>query len=164
MQSILDKIDSRFKDKLLGRESYSVISIIKDIIKSETVGMKQGILKRVESGWVVRYKDKADPTPWIEVELHPASALYCLSGDDGRHVQFSIKIDCVKDCQGDCGMCTGGKEYAVLLKEEVVDDGERMIDLLIDFQLYLEEKGLITNHDWDFEKLAKQFTKKNKKR
>lgn len=34
------------------------------------------------------------------------------------------------------------------------------IDLLITFQLYLYSKGLIENHDWDFEKQAKKFVKK----
>jgi hypothetical protein len=32
-----------------------------------------------------------------------------------------------------------------------------MEDTLIRFQIYLNDKGLITNHDWDYEKLAKQF-------
>ena len=34
------------------------------------------------------------------------------------------------------------------------------IDLLTAFQLYLYNKGLIVNHDWDFEKQAKKFVKK----
>ena len=34
-----------------------------------------------------------------------------------------------------------------------------MEDILIRFQIYLNYKGLITNHDWDYEKLAKQFIK-----
>lgn len=34
-----------------------------------------------------------------------------------------------------------------------------MEDILIRFQIYLNDKGLITNHDWDYEKLAKQFIK-----
>lgn len=33
------------------------------------------------------------------------------------------------------------------------------IDLLTAFQLYLYNKGLIVNHDWDFEKQAKKFLK-----
>ena len=36
-------------------------------------------------------------------------------------------------------------------------------DLLILFQIYLNEKCLITNHDWDFEKQAKKFLKELKK-
>ena len=34
---------------------------------------------------------------------------------------------------------------------------------LIGFQIYLNNKGLITNHEWDFEKLAKQYIKKEYK-
>lgn len=34
-----------------------------------------------------------------------------------------------------------------------------MEDILIRFQIYLNDKGLITNNDWDYEKLAKQFIK-----
>lgn len=33
---------------------------------------------------------------------------------------------------------------------------------LIHFQIYLNEKKLITNYDWDFEKEAKKFIKNNK--
>lgn len=39
-------------------------------------------------------------------------------------------------------------------------ENKQQIELLIDFQTYLSKKKLITNHDWDFEKLAKQFIKK----
>jgi hypothetical protein len=34
-----------------------------------------------------------------------------------------------------------------------------MKDTLIKFQIFLNDKGLITNHDWDFEKEAKEFIK-----
>jgi len=34
-----------------------------------------------------------------------------------------------------------------------------MKDILIEFQIYLNEKKLINNHDWDFEKEAKKFIK-----
>ncbi len=33
------------------------------------------------------------------------------------------------------------------------------LNKLVNFQLFLYEKGLITNHDWDFEKEAKTFLK-----
>lgn len=36
---------------------------------------------------------------------------------------------------------------------------QKNIDLLIAFQLYLYNKGLIVNHDWNFEKQAKKFLK-----
>lgn len=34
-----------------------------------------------------------------------------------------------------------------------------MENILIRFQIYLNDKGLITDYDWDYEKLAKQFLK-----
>ncbi len=34
-----------------------------------------------------------------------------------------------------------------------------LIGELIDFQIYLFKHGLITNRDWEFEKLAKEFVK-----
>lgn len=41
-----------------------------------------------------------------------------------------------------------------------------MKDKLIDFQIFLNDKGLISNHDWDFEKEAKLYikSKNNKKK
>lgn len=33
-----------------------------------------------------------------------------------------------------------------------------MINLLINFQIFLNDKKLITNHDWDYEKIAKKFS------
>ena len=33
------------------------------------------------------------------------------------------------------------------------------LNKLINFQLYLNEKGLINNHDWDYEKEAQKFLK-----
>lgn len=35
-----------------------------------------------------------------------------------------------------------------------------MKDTLIEFQIYLNDKGLINNYDWDFEKEAETFIKK----
>lgn len=32
-----------------------------------------------------------------------------------------------------------------------------MQDILIEFQIYLNDRKLINNHDWDFEKEAKKF-------
>lgn len=37
---------------------------------------------------------------------------------------------------------------------------EKILDDLIGFQIYLNNKGLITNHDWDFEKMSKLYIKK----
>jgi hypothetical protein len=36
---------------------------------------------------------------------------------------------------------------------------EGQLNKIIGFQIYLNEKGLITNYDWDFEKEAKTFLK-----
>jgi len=35
-------------------------------------------------------------------------------------------------------------------------------DILIEFQIYLNDQKLINNHDWDFEKEAKKFIKQKK--
>ena len=34
-------------------------------------------------------------------------------------------------------------------------------DILIEFQIYLNDQKLINNHDWDFEKEAKKFIKQS---
>lgn len=39
-----------------------------------------------------------------------------------------------------------------------------LIDELIGFQIFLNEKGCITDYDWDFEKVAKQYVKKTYKK
>lgn len=49
--------------------------------------------------------------------------------------------------------------YTKLFEQAKAMEKEQKIELLIDFQTYLSKKKLITNHDWDFEKLAKQFIK-----
>lgn len=38
----------------------------------------------------------------------------------------------------------------------------RDIDFLIDFLIYLNEKGLINNYDFDYEKEAKKYIKNTK--
>jgi hypothetical protein len=40
---------------------------------------------------------------------------------------------------------------------------QEMIDQFIDFQIYIHTEGLITNHDWDFENVAKKYIKSLKK-
>lgn len=47
-----------------------------------------------------------------------------------------------------------------LLNVAVVISSFFMEDILIEFQIFLNYKGFINNHDWDFEKEAKEFTKK----
>jgi len=37
-----------------------------------------------------------------------------------------------------------------------------MKDILIEFQFYLNKKKLITDHDWSFEEMAKNFIKSEK--
>lgn len=39
-----------------------------------------------------------------------------------------------------------------------------IIDELIGFQIFLNEKGSITDYDWDFEKVAKEYVKKTYKK
>lgn len=39
-----------------------------------------------------------------------------------------------------------------------------LTDELIGFQIFLNEKGYITDYDWDFEKVAKQYVKKTYKK
>jgi len=50
-------------------------------------------------------------------------------------------------------------EFAQTLKNYHIVDANEMVDELIGFQLYLNNKGLINNHDWDFEKIAKKYIK-----
>jgi hypothetical protein len=51
---------------------------------------------------------------------------------------------------------------------EVIEQHEKwekeclVIDILIGFQIFLEEQGLISDCDWEFEKLAKQYVKQLK--
>lgn len=40
---------------------------------------------------------------------------------------------------------------------------EKKLNLLIVFQIYLEDMKLITGHDWDFAKEAKKYLKTRKK-
>jgi hypothetical protein len=40
---------------------------------------------------------------------------------------------------------------------------QKKVDKLVDFLLYLNEKGLINNHDFDYEKESKKYLKKIKK-
>ena len=44
-------------------------------------------------------------------------------------------------------------------KQETLYTEEQVREELIGFQIYLNNKGLITNHDWDFEKEAKKYIK-----
>lgn len=37
-------------------------------------------------------------------------------------------------------------------------NAKELISALIYFQIHLNDLGLITNHDWDYEKVAKKFT------
>lgn len=47
-----------------------------------------------------------------------------------------------------------------MIKETIfVDMKMTMQDVLIDFQIYLKDKKLINNHDFDFEKEAEKFIK-----
>jgi hypothetical protein len=37
------------------------------------------------------------------------------------------------------------------------EEKSKELDELIAFQLFLNQKGLITNYDWDYEKIAKKY-------
>ena len=51
--------------------------------------------------------------------------------------------------------------FEVLAQLDMLKDGEyeRLRDLLIDFQLYLNEKGLINNYDFNYRGQAKKYLK-----
>lgn len=50
--------------------------------------------------------------------------------------------------------------FKPFLKSAKAKEKNLYVDSLIDFQLYLYNKGLINNHEWDFEKEAKKYYKK----
>lgn len=52
-------------------------------------------------------------------------------------------------------------KYADYLEEQIKKDNT---ELLTSFLVYLNEKGLINNHDFDFEKEAKKYISINKKK
>ena len=54
-------------------------------------------------------------------------------------------------------------EHFQLYQQAKQMEKDQIIEHSIGFQIYLNDKGLITNHDWDFEKLAKQYIKKEHK-
>ena len=43
-------------------------------------------------------------------------------------------------------------------------DGEKDENILLDFLFYMNEAGLITNHDFDFEEVIQDYYAKNKDR
>lgn len=51
-------------------------------------------------------------------------------------------------------------DYIDLYQQAKEKEREYIIDELINFQIYLNDKGLITNHDWDYEKVSKKYVKK----
>ena len=52
------------------------------------------------------------------------------------------------------------QRWKVLKEQAKQKEKEKIIEHLTWFQSYLNDKGLITDYDWDFEKLAKQYIKK----
>jgi hypothetical protein len=44
-------------------------------------------------------------------------------------------------------------------KQETLYTREQVMEEIIGFQIFLNNKGLITNHDWDYEALAKKYIK-----
>lgn len=55
---------------------------------------------------------------------------------------------------------TGKAGFRKLINQAKQMEEESMVEELIGFQIYLNDKGLITNHDWDFEKESKKYYKK----
>jgi hypothetical protein len=51
------------------------------------------------------------------------------------------------------------RQAEVIEQHEKWKKESQLIGELIDFQIYLFKQGLITNRDWEFEKLAKEFVK-----
>jgi hypothetical protein len=54
------------------------------------------------------------------------------------------------------------RQAEVIEQHEKWGKESQLIGELIDFQIYLFKQGLITNRDWEFEKLAKQYVKELK--
>jgi len=50
-------------------------------------------------------------------------------------------------------------DYADEIKQAKEMHRQEIIEELIGFQIFLNNKKLITNHDWDYDKLAKQYVK-----
>lgn len=52
-----------------------------------------------------------------------------------------------------------GVEHGYNKAKETLYTKDQVMDELIGFQIFLNNKGHITNHDWDYEKLAKKYIK-----
>jgi hypothetical protein len=52
--------------------------------------------------------------------------------------------------------------FYIFCKDALEIEKEQRLDDLVRLQIFLSDKGLINDYDWDFEKLAKQFIKNNK--
>lgn len=55
-------------------------------------------------------------------------------------------------------------QFEGLFQQAKEIDKQQRIDELIGLQIYLNDKNLITNHDWDFEKIAKKYYKTSNKK
>ena len=68
---------------------------------------------------------------------------------------FGLKIDCPRDIQ------TIYQALEDYYKEQLrLYSVSQRSELLIDFLIHLNNKGLINNHDFDYEKESKKFAKK----
>ena len=68
---------------------------------------------------------------------------------------FGLKIDCPRDIQ------TIYQALEDYYKEQLrLYSVSQRSELLIDFLLHLNNKGLINNHDFDYQKEAKKYAKK----
>ena len=55
-------------------------------------------------------------------------------------------------------------QFEGLFQQAKEIDKQQRIDELIGLQIYLNDKDLITNYDWDFEKIAKRYYKTSNKK
>ena len=60
-------------------------------------------------------------------------------------------------------MSGNGRVLDKILEEAKEMNKKEIIEELIGFQIFLNNKALITNHDWDYEKWAKKYIKSIKK-
>lgn len=124
-----------------------------------TAWLKEGYMEVKGAGFMGKEWDSFVPQPnfWKEVfrVLKPGSHVLSFFGtrtyDWGvmamRLAGFEVR---------DCMTFSIAKQKE---KEQGVRNNHALVEELIGFQIYINTEGLITNHDWDFEKIAKKYVK-----
>lgn len=56
----------------------------------------------------------------------------------------------------------GPKQYKKLIREALLAERRQKLETIIEFQIFMHEKGYISDFLWDFEKMANQFLKHKK--